>query len=249
MNNRVIIPNWNKPTKVKVLITTRNGGVSMGAYRSFNLAAHVDDDPTLVLQNRKILSQYLPSEPIWLKQTHSTNILNLIDNIDNIKINLENEYDGIITNNKSQVAVVMTADCIPLLLTDKHGTFVGAIHAGWRGLANGIVDNVLTQINVIKKDILAYIGPTICKHHFEVGHDVYQLFNLSFNYDKYFVSHNNGKFLCDLPSIIKEQLINNGILEENITNSNLCTYCKSDLFFSHRRDKVTGRIASLIWLV
>jgi YfiH family protein len=258
MLTNFITPDWDVPTDVKSLITTRVGGVSAAPYDSFNLGDHVGDNPEFVRQNRQILQEHLPSDPLWLKQTHSDKVLWVPDepHILNGKTLAENlllPYDASYTSQKNKVCVVMSADCIPILLTDKNASFVAAIHAGWRGVENGIIkrtiSNTKSETNKHGADMLAYIGPAICKNHFEVGPDVFEKFvTLDANNSPHFTKNSNGKFNCDLIEIARFQLLKCGLLSDNIYLSNMCTYCNKEQFFSYRRDGVTGRIASLIWL-
>ncbi|MCE2706362.1 MAG: peptidoglycan editing factor PgeF [Proteobacteria bacterium] len=263
MNNpQYIYPLWNAPSNVKSVITTRYGGYSTGKYASFNLATHVDDDLQTVEQNRQLLQNILPSTPLWLNQTHSTNILDIRSQdiecqdktyyrdtqYQNKQLNTKHDYDAIIINNKNQVGVVMTADCAPILLTNKQGSFVAAIHAGWRGVLNNITSKTIWKLNTNTSDIIAYIGPSICQEHFEVGNDCYEQFiQLDKNTASYFIRHND-RFLCDLVGIIRLQLLQCGLNSNNIYQHADCTFCDFDKFYSYRRDGITGRIASLIWL-
>lgn len=247
MSNKpyVLTANWNAPAQIKTLITTRIGGVSQNNYSSFNLAMHVNDNPNHVSQNRQILNEYLPNKPIWLNQTHS----NLAIEIDNSTTDIIHDYDATLTRIKNIVCTVMTADCLPILLTDINGSFVSAIHAGWRGVANNIISNAVNLTNVRPKDILAYIGPAICQKHFEIGYEVFDIFTqLNSHNQQFFIKKDNNKFDCDLAAIAKLQLINQGILANNITQSDECTYCNDKLFYSFRRNSITGRFASCIWI-
>ncbi len=254
MLDSFIVPNWKVPARVKSLVTTRLGGVSPAPYDTFNLGDHVEDNPDIVAQNRQILQEHLPSEPLWLNQTHSNNVLWVPDephilNGKSLAENLLLPYDASYTSVKDKVCVIMSADCIPILLTDKNASFVGAIHAGWRGVENGIIKQTISSIGKSGTDMIAYIAPAICKDHFEVGQDVFEVFvNLDANNKFHFTKKGNGKFNCDLIEIARLQLLKCGLLSDNIYLSNLCTYCNKEQFFSYRRDGVTGRIASLIWL-
>ncbi|MCE3268246.1 MAG: hypothetical protein K0R49_498 [Burkholderiales bacterium] len=245
--NNFIYPNWNAPARVKSLITTRLGGVSVYPFDTFNLGTHVGDNLDSVLQNRQILAGFVPSKPFWLNQTHSDKAI-CIDNIspDN---DISLDYDASFTYKKNQVCVAMSADCIPVLLTDKNGSFAAAIHAGWRGVENNIICKTISTIDIPGANILAYIAPAICKEHFEVGPEVFDMFILQDKNYKYFFKKNiSDKFQCDLSAIAKQQLLKLGLLEQNIYLSEMCTYCRSELFFSYRRNGITGRMASLIWL-
>jgi len=251
--NNFITPDWDAPSGVKSLITTRLGGVSAAPYDTFNLGDHVGDNPEFVRQNRQLLAKSLPGEPLWLKQTHSNNVLWVTTpellNGNTLAENLLLPYDASFTHQKNKVCVVMSADCIPILLTDKKASFVAAVHAGWRGVENGIIARTISCIGAPGADMLAYIGPAICKNHFEVGQDVFDLFvNLDSNNANHFTKSGEDKYYCDLTEIAKFQLMKEGLLSYNIYSSDMCTYCDKEKFFSHRRDEVTGRIASLIWL-
>ncbi|HLX53564.1 MAG TPA: peptidoglycan editing factor PgeF [Aquella sp.] len=247
MSTNFITPDWDAPDSVKSLITTRVGGVSTAPYNTFNLGTHVGDELDSVLQNRQILEKHLPGKPFWLNQTHSDNLI-CLDNALPDTINLHN-YDASFTCQKNKVCVVMSADCLPILLTDKKASFVAAVHAGWRGVENNIIGKTIHTSGLQSANILAYIGPAICKNHFEVGQDVFDIFvHQNIDNRDFFSETGDGKFYCDLTAIAKAQLLRLGLLEQNIYFSNMCTYCDKKLFFSHRRDGVTGRIASLIWL-
>lgn len=243
-NKKLLIANWKAPKHIKTLITTRHGGVSIGSFKSLNLALHVTDNPEHVIKNRQILREMLPSEPIWLNQTHSDNILN----IDKPSYNLHDPYDASITKTSGIACVVMTADCIPILLTDTKGSFVAAVHAGWRGVANGIIGKTVKQV-AQNNEILAYLGPSISQNSFEVDKDVFDIFtNLKAENRQFLQRSGSGKYLADLVSIAKLQLIDAGVMIHNIWISEYCTVKEQELFFSYRRDNVTGRFASLIWI-
>lgn len=245
MQNKYFKIKWNAPQQIKTLITTRNGGITDGVFGEFNLAKHVGANKETVEQNRLILCQDLPSNPVWLNQTHT----NLILNLDNPPPTLETSYDAALTRQPNKVCVVMTADCLPIFLTDTKGSFVAAVHAGWRGLHNKIIAKSIHLANVSSKEIIAYIGPAICQEHFEVGLDVYKLFvELDPDNNKYFKIKNSNKFNCDLVAIARHQLEQTGVLTEQIYSSDQCTYCNNNLFYSYRKDNETGRFASLIWI-
>jgi len=243
--------NWQLPANIKALVTTRIGGYSNASYASLNLATHVGDNAAHVQQNRQLLAQYLPQEPIWLQQNHTTNVLDLMRAPQNMNNAQHYEYDAAITDTKQQVLTVMTADCVPILITDKTGSFVAAVHAGWKGIAANIVAAIFVTLpaNVAPKDLLIYLAPSICQRHFEIDYEVYQqLLQLGKEYHQFFyLQVKNGKFYGDLPGILTQQFIAMGALPANVTNCGLCTYCDSARFYSYRRDNSTGRIASCIW--
>ncbi len=230
---------WNAPRNIKTLITT--------ATIDFNLAMHVNDDPNKVKANREILESKLPSSPMWLNQTHSIDVINW----DNKKSYQIFDADASITTKAKTVCVVMTADCLPILLSNKDGDFVAAIHAGWRGLNNGIIQQTIAQISEkYKKDIIAFIGPAINQECFEIGSEVFDAFITTNPQNKSFFtpSLNQGKYLADLRGIAELILINSGVKATNITNNKICTKCNTNWFYSYRDNSNTGRFATLIWI-
>lgn len=214
----------------------------------FNLATHVGDDINIVMRNRQILKQFLPSVPYWLLQTHSNNVLD----VDKIITPLAEykDYDAAITFTKNTVCVVLTADCIPIFLTDTSGNFVASIHAGRVGVAKNIIQNTIAKSNVTSNKILAYIAPAICQKHYEVGSDILSEFDkLDHRYKKFFQKKSIAdKFDLDLNGIAVLQLLDSGVLPNNIYQSGICTFCSSDKFYSYRKNKNTGRFASCIWI-
>ncbi|MBM3351030.1 MAG: peptidoglycan editing factor PgeF [Betaproteobacteria bacterium] len=242
-----IQPNWPAPVNVKALQTTRHGGVSVTPYASLNLGAHVDDAPLAVAQNRQLLSAYLPSEPVWVNQVHG------IEVIDAASSTCLQDADASFATRPNVVCVTMTADCLPVLLCDSKGTVVATVHAGWRGLCDGVVEAAVNQMEVNHADILAWLGPAIGPHAFEVGGDVRQQFMAK---DVQAVSAfkpiagGRDKWLCDMYAIAKQRLAAIGVTQVygGGVNEDFCTYSDEARFFSFRRDNVTGRMASLIWL-
>ncbi len=227
-----ILPDWPAPQGVKSLITTRVGGVSLPPFESFNLGSHVGDDSLHVSENRKRLIDVLPSEPKWLNQTHSTCVVDL-DKAESF------EGDAAFTRAPRIVCAVLTADCLPILLAGKG--CVGALHAGWRGLAAGIVESTVEAMQ--EAELIAYLGPAIGQDAFEVGEEVYDAFPLeSFA----FKQGNPGKWHADLYSIARARLEKLGI--KKVYGGAYCTLGESSRFFSYRRDGRTGRMGSLIWL-
>lgn len=240
-----IIPNWPAPANVKALQTTRDGGVSQAPYASLNLGEHVNDDVIKVARNRQLLSPYLPSEPVWVNQVHG------IEVIDAAHSTYLQNADASYTTKPNVVCVTMTADCLPVLLCDKAGTIVAAVHAGWRGLCDGVIETAVNKMQVSPNEILAWLGPAIGRNVFEVGDDVRQQFiQQDHRAEQAFKAHGN-KWLCDMYSIAKQRLNNIGVTQiyGASVNEDFCTYTDESQFFSFRRDNVTGRMASLIWLV
>ena len=234
--------NWSAPPQIKALCTTRIGGFSQHPYQSFNLAAHVGDDDKCVQRNRELLfnSLDLPVEPGWLEQTHSTRV-----------VILENESsrsaDAAITRKADTIAVVLTADCLPILLCNRSGSEVAAIHAGWRGLADGIIEATVVDMESPASELIAWIGPAISQQCFEVGDEVREIFiTKNQNAGSYFVANRPKHWLCDLPELAVDVLSRLGVVE--IKRSEYCSFNDESLFFSYRRNATTGRTASLIWI-
>jgi YfiH family protein len=225
---------------VRALITTRHGGVSSGKFASLNLSMRVGDDPRCVARNRAILRACLPAEPAWVKQAHGTSV------IDATRAMPDAEADGIVTQSPGEVCAVMTADCLPVLLSDRAGKSVAIAHAGWRGLAGGIVENVVQAMGVPSRDIIAYIGPGIGARRYEVGEDVRRAFvGRDPAAVKSFAPWQDGKYLADLYGLARQRLAAAGVA--GIHGGGFCT-ASEERFFSFRRDQTTGRMASLIWL-
>ena len=237
------IPEWPAPSHIKSMQTLRSGGGSNGVYNSFNLATHVNDDTNLVQMNRALLSQHVPSAPFWLNQTHGTDVIGLPSSL----LNADASY----TKNKNIVCVVQTADCLPLLVTNKKGTIVAAIHAGWRGLLNGVIENTLHKMNLPSHECLVWLGPAISQKHFEVGDDVKHSFcDKHLEAEKAFHSVSRQKWLADIYLLAKIRLHAYGVNEiygASVTND-YCTFAHHEDYFSYRRDGETGRMASLIWI-
>jgi len=225
---------------VHALITTREGGVSSGKFASLNLSMRVGDDPRCVARNRAILRACLPDEPAWVKQVHGTAV------IDATRATPDAEADGVVTQSSGPVCAVMTADCLPVFLSDRAGKSVGIAHAGWRGLAGGIVENVVQAMGVPSRDIIAYIGPGIGAHRYEVGENVRKAFvDRDPAAARSFAPRQGGKYLVDLYGLARQRLAAAGVA--GIYGGGFCT-ASEVRFFSFRRDETTGRMANLIWL-
>jgi len=235
-----IVPDWPAPRRVRALVTTRAGGVSTGAYASLNLGARVGDDPASVTRNRELLRRCLPAEPRWLKQVHGTAV------IDPARTAAETEADGAVTREGEVICAALTADCLPVLLCERAGAVVGIAHAGWRGLAAGVVENTIRAMRVPPSDLIAYIGPGIGPRAYEVGADVRDAFVRSDpGATAAFVSRDGAKYEADLYALARRRLRAQGV--EAIFGGGFCT-SSDPRFFSFRRDRITGRMASLIWL-
>ncbi len=233
---------WPAPDHVHAGTSLRDSGFSSDNYSSLNLAMHVGDNAAKVDKNRELLikQQQLPARPEWLNQTHS-NRLSILD-----KDNVDTDADGSYTTIKNNICAVLTADCVPVLLCDKAGTRVAAVHAGWRGISTGIIDNAAALYSQ-PEDVLAWIGPCISCVYYEVGSDVFEAcMGYSPNTKTAFQQYDEQHWHCDLVSLVKCILANNKI--HNIYESGLCTYADEKNFYSYRRDGVTGRTASMIWM-
>lgn len=237
----LISPNWPAPPQVKAYTTTRHGGYSQPPYDSLNLANHVGDDAKAVAANRALLSQILPSEPVWLKQVHG--IQTVTTNIDNTNC----VADAAVATQPEQVCVVLTADCLPVLFCDGAGTRIAAAHAGWRGLAGGILEATLQALKVPAQNIIAWLGPAISPQAFEVGNEVRDAFiDFMPQAIKAFVPNRDDHWLADLYLLARQRLAHQGVTA--VYGGGFCTYTDAKRFYSYRRDKITGRMASFIWL-
>ena len=242
--NNLIIPGWPAPAGVHALVTTRQGGVSTGPWASFNLASHVGDDATAVAANRALLRQSLPADPPWLTQVHGALC------VDAGKARSGVEADASFTRQRGVVCAVLTADCLPLLFCDRAGSVVAAAHAGWRGLADGILEASVAAMQVPPGEILAWMGAAIGPQAFEVGDEVREAFvSQHTEAAAAFLRHPSsvpGKWLADLYRLARIRLARVGV--DAVYGGGRCTFSEAESFYSYRRDGVTGRMASLIWL-
>jgi YfiH family protein len=238
-----IYPNWPAPAHIKALTTTRHGGFSPAPFDSLNLGDHVGDKDLKVKQNRNILIQRaeLPEPPRWLSQSHGCEV------IDSSQWKTGEQADGIISNTINHVCPILTADCLPILLSNRQGDTVAAIHAGWRGLANGIVERAIASFSCNTQDILVWLGPAIGPEQFEVGQDVVNAF---VGHDvlakQAFRQTDETHYLADIYLLARQHLNALGVSE--IYGGQFCTVNDPERFFSYRRDKATGRMASVIWI-
>ena len=233
------------PSNVKLLSTQRfiNGGRSSNSFKNFNLALHVNDNYANVIANRNTLKNQfnLPSEPIWINQTHSSIC------IDATSINTIIEADASYTSKVGVVCGIMTADCLPVFVSKIDGTMVGIAHAGWRGLISGVIENLIHSFNSNGEDLVVHFGPAISKNFFEVGEEVKRLYLLkNINLERSFSTKNNRNYL-DLYEAAR--IILEGFQIKSISGGDRCTYRESNDFFSYRRDGIkSGRMAHLIWM-
>jgi YfiH family protein len=249
MNISIIRPSWPAPQNISACTTLRYPGKCVAPYEGLNLALHVGDNPVVVLENRYDLHNFLnlPQEPRWLNQTHS-NIALLAETI---SADSPPSADASFTQKNNTVCVVMTADCLPILVTNTDGTEVAAIHAGWQGLAKGVIENTLSKLHSKPEELMIWIGPSIQQAHYEVGEDFHAAFAKNHSLEEMhaaFVIQSNQKWLANVPLLAIQRLTRFGVQEKSIYLSNECTYANPEKYFSYRRDGVTGRIASLIFI-
>jgi len=236
-----IVPDWPAPVSVRALVTTRAGGVSRGPYRSLNLGVHVGDDPERVRENRARLRTLLPADPVWLEQVHGSDV------IDAAQAAPGTRADGAYTRTRGVICAVLTADCLPIFLCDRAGTEVALLHAGWRGLVGGVIERGLAVLRAPPEDRLAWLGPAIGPRAYEVGEEVREAFvSRRPEAAAAFTPARPGKWYLDLYALARQRLEALGV--RAIHGGRYCTASQPELFFSHRRDGATGRMASLIWL-
>jgi len=251
----LIVPDWPAPAHVHAAMTTRMGGVSLAPFASFNLASHVGDEAAAVFDNRQLLRQQLlrqqlPAEPLWLNQVHGAGVA---DSAAARCCEQPPVADAAVSFLPNEVRVVLTADCLPVLFCDEAGTVVAAAHAGWRGLAAGVLEATVRAMPVAPERILVWLGAAIGPDAFEVGPEVREIFmsqhalaGIAFRpalpgtLDG--VPH---KWLADIYSLARIRLASIGV--ERVYGGGLCTFTDANRFYSYRRDGQTGRMASLIW--
>jgi polyphenol oxidase len=235
-----LVPDWPAPANIHAATTLRTGGVSQGTFSSLNPAAHVDDDPDRVRQNRLIISEMLnlPSEPVWLDQIHSNRAVKAVKTV-----SLQ-QADASYSNESGVVCAVMTADCLPLLVCTTDGAQVAAIHAGWRGLLAGVISNTVAAMQ--QQNLLVWLGPAIGPDCFEVGTEVSDAFlEKSAEFNNAFKEQSNDKWLGDIYQLARIELAALGI--DKVYGGTHCTVTEHERFYSYRRDTQTGRMATLIW--
>ncbi len=241
----LLIPHWPAPANVRACSTTRLGGVSPAPYDSLNLGGHVGDSPPAVAQNRRRLEDLakLPAAPHWLQQIHGTDVAILDGSA------APPTADGAYTRDAGRVCAVMTADCLPVLFCNRAGTEVAAAHAGWRGLCAGILERTLACFQSNPGEIMAWLGPAIGPRAFEVGPEVRKAFvSRDVQADGAFLPRGE-KYYANIYQLARLRLYAAGISHSRIFGGDHCTVTESTSFFSYRRDGVTGRMASLVWLI
>lgn len=232
--------NWQKPANISAITTTRLSGASIAPFDNNNLGLHVGDNPSHVQMNRQqlITSLSLPNEPVWLEQTHSNHCIIAEEDPNRTA-------DAAITRSYDHPLVIMTADCLPIVLCNQAGTEIAAIHAGWRGLLNGIIENTLEKMHSPPQTLLAWIGPAICHACYQTGADVRKAYieRYPFTNDTFYTKHD--QWHANLPKLA--QLILEAAKVSSIYQSNVCTFEQENRFYSYRKQAQTGRIATLIW--
>lgn len=236
-------PQWPAPPTVCAASTLRGGGVSTGPHTGANFGDHVGDEPKAVAANRASLRQQLAlaQEPAWLNQVHGTVVVEAAANPTPITA------DGSWSSKAGQACAVMTADCLPVLLCNRQGSWVAALHAGWRGLCDGVIESGIAAYPGPTADLLAWLGPCIGPAAFEVGGEVRAAFIAADGRDaqRCFATHGD-RYLADLPALARLRLASCGVTA--VYGGQWCTYSDAASFYSYRRERVTGRMASLVWL-
>ena len=239
----VIYPDWPLQERVHALTTTRLGGYSHSPYNEFNLAVHVGDKNNHVAANRLLLREQfsLNQEPCWLQQIHSNRV------VDASRYVADHEQaDASYTTSCETICAVLTADCLPILLSDEQGACVGVVHAGWRGLLAGVIQQTIIAMTTYAKPTFAWLGPAIGPQAFEIGSDVYEPFvTQNAVFEGAFTEKTVGKWNLDIYEAAKVVLLAADI--HNIYGGNFCTFTDQEQFFSYRRSSKTGRMATLIW--
>jgi hypothetical protein len=236
-----IVPDWPAPKRVRALVTTRTGGSSRGPYASFNLGAHVNDDPAAVERNRERLRASLPADPVWLQQVHGTEV------VDAATVPPLARADAAVARTRHVVCAVLTADCVPVLLADGGGDAVAIAHAGWRGLAAGVVEAAVARMDVPAASVIAWLGPAIGPRAYEVGREVREAFvRRDAAAVAAFAPGRDDRFLADLFMLARQRLAAAGIAA--VYGGGHCTYTEAERFYSYRREPTTGRFASLVWI-
>lgn len=252
-----IVPDWPAPARVRALSTTRFGGVSAGPYGladgepgGLNLGTHVGDDPAAVAANRTRLASQLPAMPRWLEQVHGCGVVTADDDVAGVP-----RADASVATTPGHVCAIMTADCLPVLLCNTAGTVVGAAHAGWRGLCDGVIEATLARMAANadpSAQWVAWLGPAIGPDAFEVGVEVREAFldralpEERAAVEAAFVAGAPGKYLANLYALARIRLARAGCTQ--VHGGDACTVTDADRFYSYRRDRTTGRMATLVWL-
>jgi polyphenol oxidase len=245
-----LAPDWPVPASVRSVFTLRGGGVSAGPYAALNIGAQVQDAPLAVAENRRRIAATfdLPTEPAWLTQVHGAEVLRL-----GAQLQADLKADAVVTRQAGRVCVIQVADCLPVLFAAHDGSVIGAAHAGWRGLAAGVLEGTVAAMGVPPGQLWAWIGPGIGAANFEVGAEVRDSFvgpagaAAAAEVEAAFLANARGRWQCDLVALARQRLAACGLT--TIHGGRWCTFSDAENFFSYRRDGRTGRMAALIWLV
>lgn len=246
MGLRLIEPQWPRHPRIRACVTTRQGGFSRGAYSSLNLADHVGDDPVDVRQNRRLLRTHLglECEPGWLTQVHGTDVVRL-ELAERVHVRTA---DAAWTDRRGLACAILTADCLPVLFADDQGICVAAAHAGWRGLAAGVLERAVEHLPAAPRALSAWLGPAIGADAFEVGQDVFETFvGVDPEAALAFRAGRKGRYLCDLHVLARRRLAAAGVTRV-YGDATPCTVRDADTYFSYRRDRTCGRMATLVWI-
>jgi polyphenol oxidase len=246
---RALYPDWPAPPAVRAAVTLRLGGVSAGAFASLNLGAHVGDDAPAVAENRRRVTAELelPAEPLWLAQVHGATVLEADSLAPCASAAPAPQADAALTRRPGRVLAVLVADCLPVLLARRDGAAVAVAHAGWRGLAAGVLEATIAALDGAGHELLAWLGPAIGPAHYEVGEEVRTAFcQRDTQAEAAFAANARGRWQCDLQRLAHQRLSALGL--QSIHAEPRCTYAQAESFYSFRRDGVTGRMAALIWL-
>ncbi len=240
---RWIVPEWPAPGHVRAVATTRRGGASLAPFDSFNLATHVGDDPAAVAANRRALVEALSlaQEPAWLEQVHGITV------VDADTVDAPVPADASVAFGPDTVCVAQTADCLPVIFCSRSGDRVGAAHAGWRGLVDGVLEATIAAMACEPSELMAWLGPAIGPQAFEIGEEVREAFLArDGGAADCFTVNQRGRWMADLYALARRRLARAGV--DAVFGGGLCTHSDADRFFSYRRDARTGRMATLIWI-
>ncbi len=239
--NEWIVPEWPAHLRVRAFVTTRAGGVSEGEHASLNLGLHSGDDAVRVARNREIVRRHLPGDPFFLAQVHGA------EAVDPASAPAGARADAAVTGTADRVCVVLTADCLPVFLANADGTRVGVAHAGWRGMAAGVLENAVRALQTPPGEVMAWMGPAIGPDAFEVGPEVREAFiGRNPAAESAFRSHRAGKFMADLYALARIRLAAAGVA--SIHGGGFCTFHEKERFFSYRRAQHSGRMGAFIWI-
>jgi YfiH family protein len=240
---------WAAPPGVRAGVTTRAGGVSAGPRATLNLGSHVGDDPAAVAENRRRVreSLALPSEPLWLQQVHGTDVVVHDGSAALAREAAGPRADAAVAFEPGRVLAVLTADCLPVVLASRDGARLGVAHAGWRGLAGGVVENTVAALGVRGDELVAWLGPAIGPAAFEVGPEVREAFVADdAAASSAFAPNARGRWQADLYALARRRLARLGV--RDVAGGGACTYTDAERWFSFRRDRDGGRMATLAWL-